>query len=54
MTEDFAHETLQGLVTKADEGMYEEKRGKKKMRPTDVLSLGGTQNDDVALGQIGI
>lgn len=32
VTEDFAHDTLQSLVKKADEAMYEEKRAKKQQR----------------------
>lgn len=54
MTDDFEHETLHGLVAKADKEMYEEKRRKKKIRQANVFSLGGTRNDDVALERIGI
>lgn len=52
--EDFARETLQNLVARADEAMYEEKRAKKQARSgvavqVDAHLLGMAQNKDRAL-----
>jgi diguanylate cyclase (GGDEF)-like protein len=59
VAEDCQHQTLQGLVAKADEAMYEEKRGKKKSRAAvivqaDAQPVGASRNKDAALGRVGL
>lgn len=48
VTEDFAHDTLQGLVKKADEAMYEEKRAKKQQRAARMAQSQITPQSEVA------
>jgi diguanylate cyclase (GGDEF)-like protein len=59
VTEDLGRETLQSLVAKADEAMYQEKRGKKKTRPAvpvqpDAHLKGVAQNKGAAFEQAGL
>ncbi|HEV2325220.1 MAG TPA: GGDEF domain-containing protein [Terracidiphilus sp.] len=48
VTEDFAHETLQSLVKKADEAMYEEKRAKKQARAAKLAQSQVAQPGEAA------
>lgn len=48
VTEDFAHDTLQSLVKKADEAMYEEKRAKKQQRAAKLAQSQITQQSEAA------
>ena len=48
VTEDFAHETLQSLVKKADEAMYEEKHAKKQLRAARMAQSQIAQQSEAA------
>lgn len=48
VTEDFAHDTLQSLVKKADEAMYEEKRAKKQLRAAKLAQTQIAQQSEAA------
>jgi len=48
VTEDFARDTLQGLVKKADEAMYEEKHAKKQLRAARMAQSQITQQSEAA------
>jgi diguanylate cyclase (GGDEF)-like protein len=59
VAEDLERETLQSLVARADEAMYQEKRGKKKARSAvavqpDAHALGVAQNKGAAFEQAGL
>ena len=48
VTEDFAHDTLQSLVKKADEAMYEEKRAKKQPQAVKIAQPQIAQQSEAA------
>lgn len=58
VAQDIAHETLQNLVSQADEAMYEEKRSKKEMRTAVVQagssSLESPHNNGAAFSRVGL